>query len=549
MLRTRTSTANEESCLSFLDFFSTPLEIWFDGRSKSYSTIGFLLTIGMIGLLSAVVKSSGTQLLYREKPRVNHNLIHRSIDSINVEDYDKADLSILSPILRFDFLRSSNIAIGSLIDIKAYQSIYTYDNQLLSKTQYELIPCSQNNNFAALFNTTDYTFSKLTEYSQNSNTFCFKDLHLVFNSSARYEIILGRCEQQCLRSKEAMDIMNNLNSITLLLLDNEVNTGNFSSPSTVQANEFQVNININSRFSSKKSLRFKGINLQSDIGFIMQAYTSQFFFSLDSVIDSIDDFGNEAQFKFLTFELRYSDKVEEIVRYFMKAQDLAALIGGILKVYILVATLISNFFSSNFQMLSMINKMFKYTETEKLKKGKRDINQVIKPQSSINQNTSQGKLNVSQGKLNLQTPLHSAKENNYFNQDNSRYEEEINEIAHEKDNILSKLSLITTTKLAKSHLMTTDYKYSSFKFILMRFFPFCKSVKDEKKTYRLLLTALKKKLDLREVFHEVINFKRFKSYFCNRDQLLLLNLDSKLTLEPDAGEFIAMSSRKVLIIN
>lgn len=548
----KNKNSSQQSLMSFLDFFASPLQLWFHNRSKSYTTIGFLLTLGMICLLSAVIKSSGTQLLYREKPRVLSNLVMKGMIADTI-DYHSIRQNVTSPIIKLGFLKENSIPLSSISDIQIFKLNYTLNNQVPSIVRLETLACKDkessylDSNYINLDYDEADTQVKLKNYL-DQDSLCFADSELEMSKYIGYEIRFASCNSACLSGDVIKSLLATDNSVSLLFVNQASNTANFSNPYFYEFNEIITSFSLN--LKRKLSVSFKSVEMQSDIGFIMQSYIYDYYINMlnfqDNILDWIDTSTNsETPQSYLTIELRMSDKTEIVSRYFMKAQDLAALVGGILKVYILVAGIISNFFSSNFQMLSMINFMFKYTENEasgigKLKSKKNQSSTGLKRQFSVVNNN----VNSSQIGRFSEAPLFKIQENNYFKNPNYKVREELNEIEQEKENIINKLSLVTTTKLAKNHLMVTDYKYSSFKFIMMQIFPFFRSVREEKKTYNFLSSMIRQKLDLKEVFQQMINFKRFKHYFCTREQLLLLNLDSKLTFEPDANDYISNTSRK-----
>jgi len=68
--------------LRSLDFFRSPVEVWYNGSGKIYTSVGLLFTLGMLGLLAAVLYTSGRYLVKRERPNIY-------FDVIKINDYWK----------------------------------------------------------------------------------------------------------------------------------------------------------------------------------------------------------------------------------------------------------------------------------------------------------------------------------------------------------------------------------------------------------------------------------------------------------------------------
>lgn len=549
-MQDKSSNKKSKSFMTFLDFFAPSIDFWFNGRSKSSTTIGFLLTLGMLALLAAVLQSSGAQLFRRQKPKVVSNLV--TIDPIvDGSEYDTARYNITSPIIKLDFIKT-------ISNLPSYASLYVTKNiindrkEVLQSTVMNLRTCKSSvdsikSYYDNLVLETFHMNSSLLQTYLDGPTLCFSDLEIEMSRNITYQITLAPCQANCASKEDFNLLLNQESTFSLLFAEKFTNTANFSEPSPFNFVEVKSQVSLD--LKRRIAVNYKGVNLQSDIGFIMQAYNYDYYINMLSVTDSItgvrkESDTNSLNSSFLVVELQMTNKIELISRNFMKAQELAALVGGILNVYILIASTISYFFASNFQMLAMINSLLKFTENEssvssKIKQLKKQCTQGLRKSTLL--------VNINSSYLGKSSegPL-KAIENNYIKPNvQERTLEDQNEIEnYEKGTILNKISLVTATKLAKNHLMTTDYKYSSFKFILMNFFPCCRTVRDERRNYKYLSSLIKQRLDMKEVFHQMINFKRFKYYFCSAEQQLLLNLDSKLTFEPDANDLIGNTTRK-----
>ena len=528
---------SSSSVLSYLDLFAQPVGIWFDGKEKVYSVIGFLFTIGIFCLLGATVKSSGTQLLYREKPTVSSDNVSSEMYLLN---YPKDDIdfissnkfSNLSPIIMLDLPNSLSIDnIDSIFKIETYN---TYSP--LSSVNYTKCKPTQIKQYKEYFETNNLLLEKQKELSDllsSPNLICLSDQNLIISpfkkENQELSIIFKPCVESCIDIDKQKDIINNIH-LSVIYFDYIIDSSNFEDPYYLTFKKYRQRLSY--ELEKRLSLQTKFTQIESDTGFIMKYHINKYNFNIFNVDEHIIGYNNST---YLTIIHKYSQNIQKISRSYMKAQELAALLGGILKVYCIIAGTICDFFSFHIHKLNMINLLFKYSETERLNhsNGKKKMKSSKKgmPKVEINEGNSNIHINKEM-KLNNSSAFKAAAVNNYVKKQKED-DQILDDYETQKDNILKKLSIVTSGKLAKIHLMKTDFKISHLKFIIMSFLPFCKDVKKEKDNYEYLSSILKERLDMTEVYQQMINFKRFKYYFCTPEQSMLLNLDNKLSFEPE----------------
>ena len=700
MLDTKAVSSNGKLMnLKYLDFFSTPLEIWYSGSKNSSTTIGFLFTLGMLGLLSAVIFSSGTILLYRKKPTIvssNINLIKmwKSDNFLKVKEYqdDIIGESILQtntdnffPMISF----SENVNISTKVRSTKYsrkKNIDYKENEILTELDKS---CSS---YFSNFNKALNNFQTPTE---NNNSYCIKsfintadkagfDLFRRLNKKNDESFNIVSFEINCIKQDQCF-IQGS--SATISILSNSLNLNDFKEPSYYFINSIQISLNqINLNQKGKEvNIYLKNVRLTDDTGFIMEDLITKEFFVLSRIEEKFSNTNNLLHINFII-----EPESNYLIRYYMKGQELAAILGGILNVYIIVAKLICQFFASNFQYQSMINELYSDIDEEKFedtrksninlktflhsktvikvrKSGDNEIqitekqnarnsiftnkNSPKKERKSIHNSTQikedkksfhlidMGQENsefhpvikknskfVSQDfqaqelayqddfdlknmnipdtstntkkiqnndqftpqtkednkKLYIVDEELTTKNNKEINYQQSQYHksnssvdennnnnisnnykvssspplakrksiysginktvmkseivkmEDIDILKIAKENeLISKLEKLDKKKLLKKFLITNNFKFTSFKFILIYFLPCC--VKEDKKIYFNLLKSLKDQFDIIEIFRQVINYQKFKRFFLNSEQLFLIDLQNKISVNESYG--------------
>ena len=372
-----------------LDFFSSPYEIKIFGKSKYSSTLGFLLTIIIFGVGIAVIFTQGSDLFHKLKPRVNTDILYKNVpDNYTLSDNGFAfAFTLQSP--KYEKFFTDNRYYN--VEIKNFRREFSIDDTgeiikdgiTTNPLDFEL--CKNNyEKYSKLFlkhgEKTGVDFTKFIDNGSLSQSVCLKDSSLViggeFNSGffsnilfqvtkcrnkTETEIIELKSKNQtyveCVSDNEQNDLING-EFLQLLYTNYVINTNNYTYPFYAVVDNYFLIMDPTTLLHVDFYFRFQEII--SDNGFVFQNNLVEKTLGRDYFREILAV--NASTEKILNFYINISKTKYEIRRYYMKAQELAALVGGLTKFCIIIAEIISNYFNSYQYQLDLINQFFITTE-------------------------------------------------------------------------------------------------------------------------------------------------------------------------------------------
>ena len=393
--------------LKKFDYFSTPFELKVYNQSRISSFLGVFFTIIIFGIVIATTITFGSELFYKNKPRASSNTIYQNIPK-------NLTLSENKVAFAFSYMNSDNYMTFYNnksyfnIELKNYRRIVIKNETtgvekatiLRDPIEYEL--CVNNYEYQkALFNhhakKNGYDFNKELDNSLFNQSICLKNYSLViggeYNSGyfSNIFIEINKCVNKT--SKEIEQLKSSGKQYTVCVSDDEQNrlisgsnfqllytnyisnTENYTHPFyPVLSNYF---LKLDGSIYQHSDFYFKIEEIISDNGFIFQSKVikeviSNFYFR--EIISLTPPPG-----RVLRIYLNMGNNKIEIKRFYMKAQELAALVGGMIKICLIAADVICHFFNKYQFDLNLINHLFITSDSF-------DTDAVIKLKSTNNQN-------------------------------------------------------------------------------------------------------------------------------------------------------------------
>lgn len=555
MVSTKHSTASRFN-IKNLDFFAVPIELWFNGKKSTQTVIGFLFTLGLLGLMAATIYSSGRRLFYRIKPTV---LINTGLNQ-TLGDFDFLASDLSFPIISLDMIPQKYIVLNSqVVNMPNYVRIsskFRFSNETV-----DLEFCSSsiqmkldylNNSLVRLQdNNSDAKQEKVKNLLQQSSSICLKDKPISFRQIVGADPIIEVSADVIGGKSQFFDLINanrTLARLKLSLIAKLLNVSSFENPYSYEV--IEQTKEIDQSLITILDLWYRETFIKSDVGFIMEQFSTESIYSFSEFNESFSLRSANSLSQLFVIRYNFSYAVLVVDRYYMKAQELAALVGGLMQVFMIIAKIICRFVAYNFQELNFINTLF-------LKEDYDTLTRVRKKSFRFTQQVKEGMspLKRARSEMNSQNPMASrlsgipnstiAHQVSRFNNmsytpikanENSELEKMKSskeyEIIETKDNkvIVDKLLDISSKNLAKLYLMKIDLRYSTHNFFMMKWLC-CKEIVEERNKFKFFKNLLRSKLDLAEVFSEITNYKRLKQYQFTPSQQMLLNLDCKLTTE------------------
>lgn len=549
------SRASSRFNIKNLDFFAVPIGLWFNGSKNTRTVIGFLFTLGLIGLMIVILYSSGRKLFLRIKPNVvtNTRIINPSnnLCEFNTTDVSFAILNLDSVPHEMIVLNTDNTELSSYLRINA--------KVISTNTLIELEFCLSNyqaklnglNDTLSITNNNDaFILAKVNEELKSANSLCLKNENLYINRTTT-DVGEPFIEISAKVIGDLTTVYENINSklkLKFMLLTKNLDTTNFLVPF-----EFEIVekvIDLRQKLTNNIDLWISSTVVKSDIGFILEQFQTERFSSLSDIKSNFSFESFEQTNQLFSIRYNYLYKTLEVERYYMKAQDLAALVGGILQVYMTLAKIVCRFVANNFQQLNFINTLFLKEDFDVFSRMRRKMTKIphmLKESIRLTHSRS-GVIDPSNqlfhkgfAELESDAPIKVSKFYNFENLKSSNAIQLIDLRVRKGSKDLdiedgarclsiNKLLDINTKNLAKQYLMKINLRYSTFDFFIMKLFC-CMDKREENAKFGHLKHILRSKLDLSEIFFEIINYKRYKQYQLTPDQQILLNTDCKLNSE------------------
>ena len=376
--------------LKNLDYFCTPFELKIYGKSRLSSFLGFCFTFIICGIGIAVTITLGSELVNKKKPRVNVNDIYQPIAS---------KYNISENLFQFAFTYQGEgdnylkLLDKSLfnVEMRNFKRVLYVDaktNEKISKITIDPIEfelCSNNlKYYTGLFNfhanKTGDNFDKILYNSKIQQSFCLKEKSLLiggeFNSGFFSNILfqiskcinkteseikelesLGKSYIVC-KSKQEQDSLIDGVDFQMIFTNSISNTNNYTHPfySVIDNHFFKLDSNI----FHHVDFYFKSQEISSDNGLVFEEKKFQKVMSKDYFREIISL--KPINGIILNYYVNIGKTKVEIRRYYMKAQELGALVGGLIKIIMIFAQAISTFFNRYQFDLDLINHLFVVTD-------------------------------------------------------------------------------------------------------------------------------------------------------------------------------------------
>ena len=385
-----------------LNFFFKPVELVYNRKTVSESYLGLSFTLGMILVCIALVVYEGIDLITRRKFRTYSNEIYHTINPYTVFDSNTIAYSFYVDIDRNILIdsRVMNIEIGrysvvkNIESSKKFISNYTpfewefcgdnlekylgrfqgfgkrdsinYYNYLLDLKFKDHI-CIKNDNisiggdwteniltsiYVKIHQCKNYTedyFSSISPNNSNTDTESKSYINHNYYSQINMSNI---CKPQ--------ETINNIFSdrfFSVFYTDTILDTNNFNYPLSSRISNYYYYLSTS--LSKSISLMFSEITVETEYGILFQESRNQTSFKFENSFEMINNVIINTQFNLLMeFHIQKTNSMKLIRREYMKLQELAAYVGGILKIYLIIGQIICNHFYEHWQYTHMINTFF-----------------------------------------------------------------------------------------------------------------------------------------------------------------------------------------------
>lgn len=462
---------NYLSYFQYLDIFASPVMIRFKNKNQFSSVLGGIFTVLISVCCIAFTITTGERIIKKTKPEVNYNLQYLE----SAENYTLGS-NEFPFFFNIDSVASEYLKNNSYmtLTLNSYQKVAIFDlktnttalKSVRGKLEWEL--CSENYDYHInKFIVHGYNFTETALNNGFLNGVCLK------NNKANNEYVLGGLYgttffsniymelRSCVNNTSNVvcaseDSINNLltrNNLQIRYIQYTSNTEDYEYPFFTTMQSYYVKLDLS--FFIQTDIYFIPIEIHSDIGFIFEHIIKQkkwnfYEYREQRVYAGNSNSDDEYAGLILRMYINIGLNKEKTSRYYMKAQELAALVGGIIKVLMVAAFLVNQFFNRFLLDEEMINTFFiNSTETDldaELKKEDFSVDRKKRHSSMFRKSISFSGSN---------SKLHS---NDHSNQNSRR-----NTKTNKKDLIVNKK---TGIKLKCSNIginkATTDIDYTNF---------------------------------------------------------------------------------------
>lgn len=384
--------------LKKIDLSGYTLSIYFNNQSTIKTVYGGFLSILMIILSILCIIGFGLDLVLRKHPNVTmSNSIHITEPSLDIDKYNISIAIIRNgqfPVLNFN----------RLFNITAFSSISdSTAKQINVRTPYQMDNCIVNNKDLAkeIENTTlipvENYFCLPSSYLQN----LFSNTRRSKSNSTRIEV--RKCQNSTSNNYSCLpnNFYDSYYYIHMIWSSYYVDSSSLDSP----VKKFYDSAYFKISFDFETSYRWalKLINYDSDSGFLMETskkYSG--YYNSKTEINSVYSPGiNRIFYGVFTLD----EFLETYKRNYVKVQKVAADIGGLLKLFTVILSFISNIYSELEFSKTFLNFLYDTNNNRNL---------FIKHSKSVDLNKKFSNVNKSIGN-NINNKLDSKVEFNYSN--------------------------------------------------------------------------------------------------------------------------------------
>ncbi len=399
--------------VKYLDAFSQKLNLHFQGKEFFPTFLGGMMTIGIIILSIVLGLDLGNELFLKQRPNLSFTkVILPSAPKINLIENDMIfAITILDDNYQaFDFenyfeiesfLSKKNITEIKNNETATYNKIFTTERINLTLVdckyrKYQFIDkIWRNFDLQSDFEILNLNNAQcLKEYSYSDKNSLDNPLIIYGDSkSNRYSNIkfsLNRCNKKTnanCHSDLDIDIMLSKSHLSLYFIDKGIDPFLFKSPYNYFMNSYIAKLDKN--LAKKTDLYFKNSTITTDGGLMLQEWMQETDFTFDFYREQVAT----SSYSEVLFEISINSSIESefLKRFYMKIQDLASMIGGIIKISMVIGELISGFFNRHIMYTVILNKLFNFkikTDDLDIIKSNINMNNILDKNSSNNSELS-----------------------------------------------------------------------------------------------------------------------------------------------------------------
>jgi hypothetical protein len=310
-------------------------------RSTTYKTnFGAILSILIVLTIIYVIWYFGNEIIFKKKPNLITTL-YNDADPLRINLTDENFVLALG-LQNPDYSLYINESIYYL-DVQ-HIIVSRGDNGLeVSTAAIDIIPCNRKN------------FTLLPEYfhlMDLKNLYCIKDTDTFITGDfgqaewAYLQFSFKRCKNSTEngnKCKSPDEISARLDGgyFGMFISDTNIDSTNINEPSIMYGR------NIFTTFSVRAYRDFwmfmRSIEINTDLGWLMDDFDTEYYFSIDNVRETWDY--RDTSDIFFNFYIRPSSNRQVFDRSYLKAQTVAANIGGIIKFLFICGEIISYYFT------------------------------------------------------------------------------------------------------------------------------------------------------------------------------------------------------------
>lgn len=500
------------------DYFSQPYYLKVINQAKVPSLLGAILTVIIFAVGIALIIKQGDALFYKLRPVVNRNMLFDAIPKNTTLDP--------SEFFMFSYYFTGNNALLMNksyfnVDIKNYllqryvSSTGEYITNL-TKPSLKWEFCGNNSEkYLKRYNANNQNFTYSLKQSGFDNHMCIFDTQLtiggVYNADFFSNILLEitTCmnstsnNNTCAPKQDIINVVNGWN-LEFHFIDTVIDTNNLTNPYQFFHNQFYVKLDATAALST--DMYFLKNELYSDEGWIFEDIKNQTKVSFDSFREIVTV--TPPPGRVLRLYINVSKNRSVTNRFYMKVQELAAMVGGILKVLTILFQGLVSFFCE-----------FKHDELL--------INMFFDIENSANDSSLKGNSTTSNAKslfLKLDSKIQTVEQRagkdlqqtpvqqNYVELDPLASSNiSVVQSDNKKRSKLQPINTISSLNKANIHPLKVYAKNGKFSisFAEVFFFKLCtitKSMSLKKQQLEMLLNNLKSFTDYSEVVKSVISF-------------------------------------------
>lgn len=448
-----------------IDFCSNKPELLIDKRSNKKSLIGGLISLLIVLTMIFLSFYLGIDMIRRKKPKVVLSEIlpeNPTIYNLTTKDYmighkivdiDNNPFPNYKEYLDILVLKQSGNIVSSTTT-----TVFQNTQEAIT----EFVKCNEIEDYKSL-----------TAESRLSSYFCQKDFNIELggyytdNKYRALRYIISPCSgKSYCRSEEEIKEFMDKGILFVLFYGNTMIDPTKEDPFVI---EYTPQLYyLSNLFYINQHMYFKNIEVKTDAGFLFESFNYNNFFVFD--VDSTYYSSRSASFKFIDVFMFIKKNTLVYHRSYLKIQELAANIGGLLKFLCITSSIFLYPISNKAIKIDLMNEMFEFTKSPHDSSGLNNISLCNLEPSLNNKENKSNSISVNAGltKNNLISNSNamaiikdseSGNEDNYFQNINHRNINSRN-INAKADLILKENSSVNHNSRSKAFKDNLNFSYS-----------------------------------------------------------------------------------------